>query len=148
MPQGAFEAFLIRNTQLNNAMQYLESALQQMQFKPMERVWYGYILRGRSMWGDTGKAFLVSGFIPFGSLMKEGNRYGAEFEIQAWGQNVVMRMLFAPYMAFSDQRDVFLLTQGVFEHMTDETHCREFMGHLIQWMTHMGIRMEPYRGQY
>jgi hypothetical protein len=148
MPKGAFESFLIRNIQLNLFMQYFEPALQQVQFKPMERVWYGQLLRGRSMWGDSAKAVVISGFVPFGGLMKEGNRYGAEFEVQPWGPNVVIRLLIVPYMALFDQRDVFLLTQGIFEAYTDEGHCQNFMNQLVQCMTGMGIRIELYRGQY
>lgn len=148
MTRGAFDTFLARNTDLQYLIQHFEYMLYEAGFACKEHYWWGHIYRGRYIWGDSAKAFLVSGYVPFGSLMKDGNRYGAEFEIYQSGPNAVLRLLVVPYMAIFDRRDIFLLSQGILESITDDKHCRNFMNDILSRLQYKGIYLEPYRGQH
>jgi hypothetical protein len=147
MSKGAIGTYLVRNLHLNVFLQHLDQVLWEAGFEARERQWFGPVMRGRSMWGSSGRAVLVSGFIPFGSLIKEGNRYGAEFEAYQTGPHVFLRLLIAPYMAIFDHRDVFLLSQGILEMYTDDKYCLEFLMDLENRIKYKGLWMEPYQGQ-
>lgn len=147
MVKGAYDVFLIRNMHVQHIIQHFEYMLHEAEFNCKEHYWWGQIYRGRYIWGDSAKAFLVSGYVPFGSLMKDGNRYGAEFEIYQSGPNVVLKLLIVPYMAIFDRRDIFLLSQGILESMTDDKRCREFMNQILSRLQYKQIYLEPYRGQ-
>jgi hypothetical protein len=147
MGQGAYGVFLIRNMQVGQFIQHMESILYEAGFAHMEKGWNGLVYRGRAIWGSTGQALIVSGFIPFGSMIKEGNRYGAEYEVYQSGINVFLKLLVIPYMAFWDHRDIFLITQGFLEKMTDDEHCRRFLDELHQRIRYRSIWVEPYTGQ-
>jgi hypothetical protein len=146
MVQGAYDTLIIRNIHVNTFLQYFEQTLAEAQFHPKERQWFGYVLRGRSIWGDQGTAFVVSGFVPFGSAIKEGNRFGAEFEVYQSNQDVVLKLLIAPYMIIFDNRDIFLLSQGVIEHITDDGYCRNFLTEIVQRLQWKGLYVEACRG--
>ena len=147
MSQGALRTFRVRNVHINDFLLHLDQVLLEVGFEPRERQWFGPVLRGRSMWGSSAKAVLVSSFVPFGKLLKQGNRYGAEYELSQTGSDVFLRMLIAPYMAIFDHRDVFLLSQGILETYTDDKYCGEFLNDLEYRIRNKGLWMEPYRGQ-
>jgi hypothetical protein len=146
MHQGSYDVFLARNIHVQQFVQHLEYVLYEAQFNIKERGWYGPHFRGRAIWGSSGRAFAY-GFLPWGQYMKEGNRYGAEYEAYQSGPNVVMRVLVAPYMVFFDHKDMLILTQGIGEYFVDNEYCRSFLNDLVARLTYKGIRVEPYRGQ-
>jgi hypothetical protein len=141
-----FESFWLRNIHPNAVLQCLEASLEQMQFKPMDRVWFGPILRGRSFWGDSVESLSISGSIPIGKIANDGKRYVAEFEIQPWGPDVFLRVLFMPYKLFPDKGDRFVFAQEILEYITDDHYCEEFMENLIYRLSHMGLKLETCTG--
>ena len=85
---------------------------------------------------------MVSAFVPFGSLLEEGNRYGAEAEMYQYGPDVILRLLVVPYMNLFDSHDYFLLTQGVFEKILDDERCRNKLGEIVNRI--MAYRLPIY----
>lgn len=146
MPQGSYGVFLVRNIHAQHFVQHLEYVLYEAQFNAKEKGWYGHIYRGKAIWGTTGRAFAY-GFLPWGQYMKEGNRYGAEYEVYQSGPNVIMRMVVAPYMVLFDRRDMILISQGIGEYFVDNEYCRSFLNDIVARISYKGIKIESYRGQ-
>jgi hypothetical protein len=84
----------------------------------------------------------VSALVPFGNLLEEGNRYGAEAEMYQYGPDVILRLLVVPYMTLFDSHDYFLLTQGVFEKVLDDERCRKKLGEIVNRI--MAYKVEIY----
>lgn len=147
MAQGYYDVLLIRNIHLNHLVQFLDATLHEAEFYSSEKQWHGPVLRGKSIWGSRSQAYVYSAFVPFGSLMKKGNRYGAEFEVYQTGPNVILKLLLVPYMILFDRKDIFLLSQGFFEKMVDDEQCHRFLLDLVNRLRWKGLTVEPYRGQ-
>jgi len=78
--------------------------------------------------------------VPFGSLMKSGKRLGAEAQIYQYGADVVLRVAIVPYMELFDTAEVFLLSQGVFEKITDDSYSRGKLDEVLKRMAAIGVR--------
>lgn len=143
MQKGSTGQYIIKNWNIHSFIQLYDSILSEHGFKIKERNWMGHVIHHKAILGDKASAYLVSGYVPFGSLLKEGNRYGAEAQINQYGPDVLFRLLVVPYMAFWDRQDVFLLTQGILEKMTDDDRCGEILAGITTRI--MTYRVEIYR---
>jgi len=143
MQKGSTGQYIIKNWNIHSFIQLYDSILTEYGFKIKERNWIGHVIQHKAILGDKANAYIVSGFVPFGSLLKEGNRYGAEAQISQYGQDVLLRLLVVPYMALWDRHDVFFLTQGILEKMADDDRCREILAGLTSRI--MAHRIEIYR---
>ena len=142
MTKGAFGQYVIKNQTIGSFTPLYERILYECRFNTKERTWDGYIARHKAIFGSKGSSFAVSAFVPFGSLMEEGNRYGAEAEMYQHGPDVILRLLVVPYMNLFDSHDYFLLTQGVFEKVMDDERCRKKLVEIVQRI--MAYRVEIY----
>ncbi|UCG00840.1 MAG: hypothetical protein JSW11_14630 [Candidatus Heimdallarchaeota archaeon] len=142
MPKGAFGQYIIKNQTVGSFTPLYERILFECRFITKERTWDGQIARHKAMFGSKGSSFAVSAFVPFGSLLEEGNRYGAEAEMYQYGPDVILRLLVVPYMTLFDAHDYFLLTQGVFEKILDDERCMKKLGEIVYRI--MAYRVQIY----
>jgi hypothetical protein len=142
MPKGAFGQYIIKNQTVGTFTPLYERILFEYRFKIKEKTWDGQIARHKAIFGSKGSSFAVSAFVPFGSLLEEGNRYGAEAEIYQYGPDVILRLLVVPYMTLFDSHDYFLLTQGVFEKILDDERCMKKLGEIVNRI--MAYRVQIY----
>ena len=142
MPQGAVAQFTVRGDQMSRVLGVYERALVDPGFEVRQRdPWGSSGYRCKAIWGSKAKAVLVKGFVPFGSLMKSGKRLGAEAEVYQYGADVVLRVAIVPYMEVFDSPEVFLLSQGIFEKITDDSFSREKMNEVLGRIGAMGVRL-------
>ena len=142
MTQGATAQFMIRGDQVNRVLGAYERALVDSGFEIRKRdAWGPAGWRHKAVWGSKAKAVLVKGFVPFGSLMKSGKRLGAEAELYQYGNDVVLRVVVVPYMELFDSAEVFLLTQGVFEKITDDDFSRGKLNEVVSRLAAIGVRL-------
>ena len=133
MKQGAFGQYIIKNQNLNSFMPIYEHVLNEYKFYIKKKSWDRKILRHKAVFGSKAKAFAVSAFTPFhlGEIMEEGNRYGAEAEIYQYGSDVILRLLIVPYWTLADEREIFLLSQGLIEKMVDDKISRRKLDEIV-----------------
>ncbi len=142
MTQGATAQFVIRGDHVNRVLGAYERALVDSGFEVRERnPWGSADFRHKAILGSKAKAVLVKSFVPFGSLMKSGKRLGAEAEIYQYGPDVVLRVAVVPYMELFDSAEVFLLSQGVFEKITDDGFSREKLNEVVGRVAALGVRL-------
>ena len=144
MTKGAYGQYLVKNQTIDSFMRYYEWVLYEYQYYPNERFWDGRAVRHKAIQGDKGQAFLLSHAVPFGSLMEEGNRYGAEIEVYQHGPDLFVRLLLMPYMSIFDERDIFLISQGIFEKMLDDERCRDRIGAIVTRLMQHGVEIYSY----
>lgn len=141
MPAGAAAQYVVRGDQLNRVLGAYERALVDSGFQVRQRdPWGSAGYRCKAIWGSKATAVLVKGFVPFGSLMKSGKRLGAEAEVYQYGNDVVLRVAVVPYMELFDSPEVFLLSQGIFEKMTDDRFSRDKLNEVVGRLAAMGVR--------
>ena len=140
--QGAAAQFTIRGDQVNRVLGAYERALTDSQFEIRKRdPWGPAGWRHKAIWGSKAKAYLVNRMVPFGSLTKSGKRLGAEAEMYQYGNDVVLRVVIVPYMELWDSPEVFLLSQGVFEKITDDSFARNKMNEVLGRVAALGVRL-------
>jgi hypothetical protein len=144
IPKGAYGQFIVKGRDVNTFLSYYELALTENHFQIKGRYWNGRGYYHKSIHGSSGTAFVVRGFVPFGSLMEEGNRYGAEAEIYQYGSDVIFRLFILPYMVLWDRPDIFLLSQGIIEKIVDDEVCREKLVFIYNRLASCGFLMYPY----
>jgi len=142
MRKGSYGQYIVKNQTIDSFIALYDRVLVENGFRVKDRTWVENVIHHKAISGDTGKAFLVSTFVPFGRMMEAGNRYGAEAAIYQSGQGVVFRLLVVPYMTLFDRSDIFLLSQGIFEKVIDDDRCREKMGGIVNRL--MVYRVEIY----
>ncbi len=141
MPQGAFAQYVVRGDQVNRVLGAYERALVDSGFEVRQRdAWGPAGWRCKAIWGSKAKAVLVKRIVPLGSLLKSGKRLGAEAEIYQYGGDVVVRIAVVPYMELFDSPEVFLLSQGVFEKITDDSFSNQKFGEVVNRMASLGVR--------
>ncbi|TLZ69955.1 MAG: hypothetical protein E6K10_09245 [Methanobacteriota archaeon] len=142
MPQGAAAQYVARGDQLNRVLAAYERALVDSGFEIRRRdPWGPAGFRCKAIWGSKATAVLVKSFVPFGSLMKSGKRLGAEAEIYQNGADVVFRVAVVPYMELFDSPEIFLLSQGVFEKITDDGFSRQKLTEILGRVGALGVRL-------
>jgi hypothetical protein len=94
--------------------------------------------RLRAVWGGKAKAWLV-GHLPFGKLVKSGKRLGAEVEVADTPQGGSLRLGIVPYMELFDRPEVLLLSQGIFEKVTDDSFAQGKFNEVMSRMASMGL---------
>ncbi len=142
MTQGAAAQFVIRGDQVNRVLAVYERALADSGFEVRKRdPWGAAGWRDKAIWGSKAKAYLVNRMVPFGSLTKSGKRLGAEAEMYQYGTDVVLRVVIVPYMELWDSPEVFLLSQGVFEKITDDSFSRKKLDEVLQRVAALGVRL-------
>jgi len=141
MTEGAVAQFVVRGTQVNNVLGAYERALVDSGFEVRKRDPWGQAgYHHKAILGSKAKAYLVNRMVPFGSLMKSGKRLGAEAQIYQYGADVVLRVAIVPYMELFDTAEVFLLSQGVFEKITDDSYSRGKLDEVLKRMAAIGVR--------
>lgn len=143
MTAGAVAQFVFRNATVNQVLAGYERALVDSEFQIKQRQPWGeagYV--HKAIWGGKAKAYLVGQIVPLGlgKLMKSGKRLGAEAQIYQHGNDVVVRMAVVPYMELFDRSEMFLLSQGIFEKITDDDFSREKLNEITQRMWALGYR--------
>ena len=142
MTAGAVAQYTVRGDQAGRVLGAYERALQDSGFEVRRRDPLGPAgWRSKAVLGSKAAAFLVSSYVPFGSLMKAGKRLGAEAEIYQYGNDVVLRIAVVPYMELFDSPEIFLLTQGVFEKITDDRYSREKLNEVLGRLAAIGVRV-------
>jgi hypothetical protein len=139
--QGATAQHAVRGDHVNRVLAAYERALVDSGFEVRQREPWGPAgWRCKAIWGSKATAVLVKGFVPFGSLMKSGKRLGAEAEIHQAGNDVVLRVAVVPYMELFDSPEMFLLSQGLLEKITDDSFSREKLDEVVDRMVALGVR--------
>jgi len=74
MIKGTCSQYIVKHLTIDSFMRYYEWVLYEYQYEPMERYWDGRSVRHKAIWGDKGKAFVLTHFTVFGvgSWMEEG----------------------------------------------------------------------------
>ncbi|HKZ89473.1 MAG TPA: hypothetical protein VJ300_04355 [Thermoplasmata archaeon] len=116
-----------------------EKALVESGFDIRKREWTGTAFVHKAVLGSKAKAYAVSKFVPFGSLMKAGKRVGAEAQIYASGGQGVLRLVMVPYMELFDRSEIMFLSAGVFEKITDDEYCSDKLREVLSRMASMGF---------
>lgn len=145
MAKGAYDQFIVKNQTVDSFLRLYDCVLSEYGFKITERTGDYRLVRQKAMFGEKAEAFLLSHFIPFGSWLEEGNRYGAEAEISQYGQDVFFRLYIVPYMSIFDEHDYFLLTQGFVEKILDDDRCRQKLVEIVNRLMYYGLYMYPHR---
>jgi hypothetical protein len=142
MTQGAAAQFVVRGDQVNRVLGAYERALVDSGFDIKSRdPWGPAGWRHKAIWGSKAKAYLVNRMVPFGDLTKSGNRLGAEAELYQYGTDVVVRIVVLPYMELWNSPQVFLLSQGVFEKITDDKFSRDKLNEVMGRVAALGVRL-------
>ncbi len=141
MTAGAVAQLVVRGVHMNNVLAAYERALADSGFEVRKRdPWGAAGYHHKAVLGSKAKAYLVKQVVPFGSLMRSGKRLGAEAQVYQYGADVVLRVAVVPYMELFDTPEVFLLSQGVFEKITDDSYSREKLDEVVGRMQAMGVR--------
>ncbi len=144
MTQGAGGLFVVQGDQVNRVLAAYERALTEAGFAIKSRdPWGPAGFRHKAIWGSKAKAYLVNRMIPFGELTKSGKRLGAEAELYQYGADVVLRVVVVPYMELWNSPEVFLLSQGVFEKITDDSFSRKKLDEVVRRLAALGVRLAP-----
>ncbi len=144
MAKGAFDQFIVKNQTIGSFTPYYERVLWECGFAVHNRTWDGSIARHQAIMGDKAQAFVVSHFLPFGSWLEEGNRYGAEAELYQHGQDIIFRILVVPYMSIFDSHDYLFISQGIVEKILDDDRCREKLSWIINRLMQYRIPIYKY----
>ncbi len=120
MPKGALEEFVLDNIGVAPAIDLILRTLKESNFKILESG--GTAVRGhvKAVWGGKLKSYFI-GNLPFGKLFKSGKRLGAEVEVTPHGSGSYVRLLIVPYMELWNRPEVFLISQGILEKLTDDS---------------------------
>ncbi len=124
MPKGAMQELFLENVSVTEALNSIANALEAADFRILESKsedGKGFL---KAVWGKKLKSYLV-GNLPFGKLFKSGKRLGAEVEAIHQGTGVSARLLVVPYMELFDRPEVFLISQGILEKLTDDSLSRK-----------------------
>lgn len=140
MTAGAAAQFVFRGMRPDAVLGGYERALVDCGFRIQVRQPEGTGYAHKAVWGSKAKAYLVGSFVPFGKLMQSGKRLGAEAQISAAGGDTLLRLIVLPYMELFDSPEVFLISQGVFEKLTDDDFARGKLGEVSSRMWALGLR--------
>ncbi len=105
-------------------MDLISKALKKSRFKMLESGSEGHQGYLKAVWGGKLKSYFI-GNLPFGKLVKSGKRLGAEVEITTHGSGSYVRLLVVPYMELWNRPEVFLISQGILEKLTDDSFSRK-----------------------
>ena len=144
MAKGAFDQFIIKNSIVEQFTPIYERALWDFGFAVRSRTWDGRVARHQAIMGDKAQAFVVSHFVPFGSWLEEGNRYGAEAELYQYGSDIIFRLLVVPYMSIFDSHDYLFISQGLVEKILDDDRCREKLMWIINRLMQYRVPIYKY----
>ncbi|MCJ2519355.1 MAG: hypothetical protein LN412_00180 [Candidatus Thermoplasmatota archaeon] len=123
MAKGALEEFILDNIGVRPAIDLISKTLKKSAFKILESGGtdsQGYL---KAIWGGKLKSYFI-GKLPFGKLIKPGKRLGAEVEVTAHGSGSYVRLLIVPYMELWNRPEVFFISQGILEKLTDDSFSR------------------------
>lgn len=124
MAKGALEEFILDNIGVAPAIDLISRVLKESDFKLLDSGGtdgQGYL---KAVWGGKLKSYFI-GNLPFGKLFKSGKRLGAEVEVTAHGSGSYVRLLVVPYMELWNRPEVFLISQGILEKLTDDSFSRK-----------------------
>ncbi len=102
----------------------ISKTLKKSDFKILESGGDGNQGHLKAVWGGKLKSYLI-GNLPFGKLLKSGKRLGAEVEVTGHGSGSHVRLLIVPYMELWNRPEVFLISQGILEKLTDDSFSRK-----------------------
>lgn len=143
MTAGATAQLVFPGRSLQDVLAGYEKALVDSSFGIRKREWTGQSFAHKAVLGSKAKAYMVSKFVPFGSIMKAGKRVGAEAQIYMWDNQAVLRVAMVPYMELFDRSEIMFLSAGVFEKITDDEYCVEKMQEVLGRMKAMGFAISP-----
>jgi hypothetical protein len=143
MPQGVVEEFWAMSASLDQVLEFFSLVLDDMKFQITKRIWDGTVVRLQAIWGKKSTSILVTMLVPYGSWIKEGNRYGIEMEMMQDGSNVAVNLLVVPLMEAVDDVDMMFFTQGYIERMTDDRYCQEIKSEFLQRLAFGGLVIAP-----
>lgn len=131
MAKGAHQEFILERVGVEATAGLLTKALEASGFKILES--RGDANQGflKAVWGGKLKAHFV-GNLPLGKLFKSGKRLGAEVEVRAHEAGTFVRLLVVPYMELWNRPEVFLMSQGVLEKLTDDRFSRKKLDEVME----------------
>ncbi len=124
LAKGALQEFILDNMGVRAVTGLIAKTLKKSKFKILEsggEANRGYI---KAIWGGKLKSYFI-GNLPFGKLVKSGKRLGAEVDVTAHGSGSHVRLLIVPYMELWNRPEVFLMSQGILEKLTDDSFSRK-----------------------
>jgi hypothetical protein len=124
LAKGALQEFILDNMGVRAAVGLISKALEKSKFKILESGGEGNRGHLKAVWGGKLKSYFI-GNLPFGKLVKSGKRLGAEVEVTAHGSGSYVRLLIVPYMELWNRPEVFLMSQGILEKLTDDSFSRK-----------------------
>lgn len=124
MAKGASQEIIFENTRVVDVLGAIAHALTACKFKVLEQKVDGGQGSLKAVWGKKLKAYLV-GNLPFGKLLKSGKRLGVEVVAFQRGPKIHTRLLIVPYMELWNRPEVFLISQGILEKLTDDRFSRK-----------------------
>ncbi len=133
MTKGAVAQHFLSGASVPQAMAAARGALEASGFKVKADRADARTGRLKAIWGSRLKAILV-GHLPFGKLVKSGRRLGAEVEAYDQGNVVALRFAVVPYMELFNRPEVFLLSQGLMEKLTDDAFSRDKLNEVLSRM--------------
>ncbi len=130
MPKGALQELFLQNASAPEALSFVAQALKASKFKILES--HDEDGRGflKAVWGSKLKSYFV-GNLPLGKLFKSGKRLGAEVEVSQQAAGTAVRILIVPYMELFNRPEVFLISQGILEKLTDDSFSAKKMGEVL-----------------
>lgn len=124
MAKGALQEFVLENFDVGRTIGWLTKVLEASNFKVLESGGDGSHAYLKAVWGSKLKSYFV-GNLPLGKLFKSGKRLGAEVDVTAHGSGSYVRLLIVPYMELWNRPEVFLMSQGILEKLTDDSFSRK-----------------------
>ncbi len=131
MAKGALQEFILERIGVRAAMDLISKTLEKSKFKILESG--GSESQGflKAVWGGKLKSYFV-GNLPFGKLFKSGKRLGAEVEVTAHETGSYVRLLIVPYMELWNRPEVFLISQGILEKLTDDSFSSKKLNEVME----------------
>ncbi len=124
LAKGALQEFILDNMGVQAATGLISKTLKKSAFKILESGGDGNRGYLKAVWGGKLKSYLI-GNLPFGKLIKSGKRLGAEVEVTGQGSGSYVRLLIVPYMELWNRPEIFLMSQGILEKLTDDSFSRK-----------------------
>ncbi len=138
MAKGVAGQYLINGATVQRALEGVRWALEASGFRVKDIRGDHQTGRLRAVWGGKLKAYLV-GHLPFGKMVRSGKRLGAEVEARAQPGGVWLGLAVVPYMELLDRPEVFLLSQGIMEKLTDDSFSRDKFNEVTSRMGSAGM---------
>ncbi|MEQ9715810.1 MAG: zinc ribbon domain-containing protein [Candidatus Asgardarchaeia archaeon] len=141
MPEGEF---FVPNMNVETFLPIIERVLTLNKFKVKQKkkTKQGGLFV-KAIWGSRFKSHLMRSLIPFADFFKGAQRAGCEAYLREVPNGLTLRMAVVPYTELFDQREVFLLSQGIIEKFTDNRLTNELWQNILNGLLSSGVQLLP-----